>query len=163
LAVSWRLLVRGTDTMPAAGIPPIERLFRPAAAEHLLRVVEYFAEVGACGSHLPLPLPRQGIPAALAQVYQPLPPQLLQDGVYGPRARPRTPPLLQLPGYLRAVEALPPQNPPIYEVIWMECKECKVVCDGKELATVDCGRDGLSVRWSKDCNDKCEGISKGCC
>lgn len=45
----------------------------------------------------------------------------------------------------------------------MECKECKVVCDGKELATVDCSKDGIRIRWSDGCKDACKGAIKGCC
>jgi hypothetical protein len=45
----------------------------------------------------------------------------------------------------------------------MECKECKITCDGKELATMDCKQDGIQIKWDKDCKDTCKGFFKGCC
>ena len=45
----------------------------------------------------------------------------------------------------------------------MDCKECKIVCDGKELATIDCRQDELKIKWSEDCKDLCKGFFKGCC
>jgi len=45
----------------------------------------------------------------------------------------------------------------------MTCKECKVVCDGKEMATIDCREDGLQIKWSQDCGTLCKGLFKGCC
>ena len=45
----------------------------------------------------------------------------------------------------------------------MKCKECRVVCDGKEMATIDCREDGLQIKWSEDCRNLCKGVFKGCC
>jgi hypothetical protein len=31
-----------------------------------------------------------------------------------------------------------------------KCKDCKIVCDGKEVATISCGEDGFSIKHTKD-------------
>ena len=45
----------------------------------------------------------------------------------------------------------------------MECEECKLVCDGKELETIDCSKDGTQIKWTDDCKQLCKGFAKGCC
>ncbi len=44
----------------------------------------------------------------------------------------------------------------------MKGKECKVVCDGKEVATLTCSEDGFSVKCNEECKKMCKGM-KGCC
>jgi len=43
----------------------------------------------------------------------------------------------------------------------MECKECKVVCDGKEVATITCNENGFSVQCTEEGKRLCK--SMGCC
>ncbi len=45
----------------------------------------------------------------------------------------------------------------------MECKECKVVCDGKEIATIDCTENGFSVKYTDEGKNMCKEFCKGCC
>jgi len=44
----------------------------------------------------------------------------------------------------------------------MKCKECKVVCDGKEVATINCSRDGFSIKCTEEGKSMCKEL-KGCC
>lgn len=32
----------------------------------------------------------------------------------------------------------------------MECKECKIVCDGKEIATINCSEDGFNIKCTEE-------------
>ncbi len=45
----------------------------------------------------------------------------------------------------------------------METKECKIVCDGKEVATIDCTEDGFSVKCTDEGKELCKDMCKGCC
>lgn len=45
----------------------------------------------------------------------------------------------------------------------MENKECKVVCEGKEVATIKCGEDGFSVICTEEGKKLCKEIKSGCC
>jgi len=42
----------------------------------------------------------------------------------------------------------------------MKCKDCKVVCDGKEVATLTCSDEGFSVKCTEEGKKLCKG---GCC
>ena len=44
----------------------------------------------------------------------------------------------------------------------MECKECKITCEGKEVATISCGKDGFAVKCTEEGRKLCKGF-KGCC
>ncbi|MFA6907521.1 MAG: hypothetical protein WC263_01715 [Candidatus Micrarchaeia archaeon] len=44
----------------------------------------------------------------------------------------------------------------------MECKDCKVTCDGKEVAAISCGKDGFSVKCTDAGKELCKKF-KGCC
>lgn len=37
----------------------------------------------------------------------------------------------------------------------MDWKECKITCDGKEIATINKSEDGFSVKCSKKCREMC--------
>jgi hypothetical protein len=41
-------------------------------------------------------------------------------------------------------------------------KDCKIVCDGKEVASVSCTEDGLNIKYTKEGKKMC-GMFKGCC
>jgi hypothetical protein len=43
-----------------------------------------------------------------------------------------------------------------------KCKDCKIVCDGKEIATIKCGEDGYSIKCTKECKEMFKGM-KDCC
>ncbi len=49
----------------------------------------------------------------------------------------------------------------------MECKDCKIVCGGKEVATITCGEDGFSIKCTEEGNKMCaelfKGMPEGCC
>ena len=46
----------------------------------------------------------------------------------------------------------------------MTCKDCKIVCDGKEVATITCSEDGLNIKCTEDGKALCgEFCGKGCC
>lgn len=52
----------------------------------------------------------------------------------------------------------------------MGCKECKITCDGKEMAVINCTEDGINIKCTDECKDLCtrffgkEGKeNKGCC
>ncbi len=45
----------------------------------------------------------------------------------------------------------------------MECKECKIVCEGKEIATIDCGEDGFNIKFTEEGKAMCKDMHKGCC
>ncbi|MFH1722542.1 MAG: hypothetical protein ABH950_08075 [Candidatus Altiarchaeota archaeon] len=45
----------------------------------------------------------------------------------------------------------------------MECKECKIVCNGKDIATIDCNKDGITIKCTKEGKDICGEMTKGCC
>ena len=49
----------------------------------------------------------------------------------------------------------------------MECKECKIVCNEKEIATINCTEDGINVKCTEDGKNFCKEFigkeSKGCC
>ncbi len=45
----------------------------------------------------------------------------------------------------------------------MKCKECKIICDGKEIATFSCTEEGFSIKFSEEGKDMCKEMSKGCC
>jgi hypothetical protein len=44
----------------------------------------------------------------------------------------------------------------------MECKECKIVCDGKEVATISCSEDGFSIKCTDEGKEMCKQFC-GCC
>jgi len=43
-----------------------------------------------------------------------------------------------------------------------KCKDCKLVCDGKEVATITCGEDGFSIKHTKEGKELLKNF-KGCC
>lgn len=45
----------------------------------------------------------------------------------------------------------------------MKCKECKIVCDGKEIATIKCSENGFSVECTEEGKNMYKGITEGCC
>ena len=48
------------------------------------------------------------------------------------------------------------------EVEEMENKECKVVCDGKEVATIKCSEDGINIKPTEEGKSMCKEF-KECC
>ncbi|MCK5698678.1 MAG: hypothetical protein KAH93_02440 [Candidatus Aenigmarchaeota archaeon] len=42
-------------------------------------------------------------------------------------------------------------------------KECKITCDGKEVATIECKEDGINIRCTKEGKNLCKEFDKGCC
>lgn len=49
----------------------------------------------------------------------------------------------------------------------MKNKECKITCDGKEIANLDCSKGGLSVKYTEDgkkfMKDNCNCDLENCC
>ena len=45
----------------------------------------------------------------------------------------------------------------------MKCKECKIVCDGKEMAKIDCTKEGIVIKCSDDCKNLGKEFFGGCC
>jgi hypothetical protein len=45
----------------------------------------------------------------------------------------------------------------------MDCKDCKIVCDGKEVATIKCSEKGFSIECTDEGKQMCREMSKGCC
>ncbi|VVB83270.1 Uncharacterised protein [uncultured archaeon] len=45
----------------------------------------------------------------------------------------------------------------------MKCKDCKIVCDGAEVATIKCGNDGFSINCTEKGKKMCKELGKGCC
>jgi len=46
----------------------------------------------------------------------------------------------------------------------MECKDCKIVCNGKEVGTVTCGEGGIKVQCTEEGKAMCkECCGEGCC
>jgi hypothetical protein len=45
----------------------------------------------------------------------------------------------------------------------MECKECKVVCDGREVAVINCSEDGFSLKCTEEGKKLCKELKCGCC
>ncbi len=44
----------------------------------------------------------------------------------------------------------------------MKCKDCKVVCEGKEIASISCGEGGMTIKCTKEGKELCKEF-KGCC
>ena len=44
----------------------------------------------------------------------------------------------------------------------MKCKECKVVCEGKEVATISCDKEGVTIKCTKEGKELFKEF-KGCC
>ncbi len=48
-----------------------------------------------------------------------------------------------------------------------DCKDCKIVCDGKEIATITCSGDGFTVKCTDECKEMFHKHHKegheGCC
>ncbi|MBC8500241.1 MAG: hypothetical protein ISS25_01070 [Nanoarchaeota archaeon] len=45
----------------------------------------------------------------------------------------------------------------------MEPKECKIVCDGKEIATLTCTEGGFTVKCTEEGKELCREMCKECC
>jgi hypothetical protein len=45
----------------------------------------------------------------------------------------------------------------------MKCKDCKIVCDGKEVAILKCGKNGFSIECTEEGKKMCGEFMKGCC
>ncbi len=49
----------------------------------------------------------------------------------------------------------------------MKCKECKIVCNGKEIATIDCTKEGINIKCTEEgkkiCSEFLGKDGKGCC
>ena len=43
-----------------------------------------------------------------------------------------------------------------------EGKECKIVCDGKEMATITCNDDGFTIKCTEEGKNMCK-EKMGCC
>lgn len=43
----------------------------------------------------------------------------------------------------------------------MKCKECKVVCEGKEVAIITFSEDGFSLKHTEEGKELCK--KSGCC
>jgi hypothetical protein len=44
----------------------------------------------------------------------------------------------------------------------MKCKDCKIVCDGKEIATISCTKDGFSVKCTEKGKELCKEFGCEC-
>ena len=44
----------------------------------------------------------------------------------------------------------------------MDCKDCKIVCGGKEVAVIECTKDGINFKYTEEGKKLCKGF-KGCC
>ncbi len=42
-------------------------------------------------------------------------------------------------------------------------KECKIICEGKEVGIVKCNDDGFSVKCTEEGKEMCKEHCKGCC
>ncbi len=42
-------------------------------------------------------------------------------------------------------------------------KECKIVCDDKEIATFDCDENGFSVKFTEQGKSMCKEFKSRCC
>ncbi|MBR9705006.1 hypothetical protein GOV12_06350 [Candidatus Pacearchaeota archaeon] len=45
----------------------------------------------------------------------------------------------------------------------MENKECQVICEGKEIATLNCSKDGFSIKFTNEGKEMCKDHCKDCC
>ncbi len=45
----------------------------------------------------------------------------------------------------------------------MKCKDCKIVCDGTEIATIKCGNDGFSINYTEKGKKLGKELCNGCC
>jgi hypothetical protein len=45
----------------------------------------------------------------------------------------------------------------------MKCKDCKIVCDGKEIATIACGDGAFSIKCTEEGKKMFKEMHKGCC
>jgi hypothetical protein len=45
----------------------------------------------------------------------------------------------------------------------MKCKDCKIVCNGKEVATIKCDENGFSIKCTEEGKEMCKELGKGCC
>lgn len=45
----------------------------------------------------------------------------------------------------------------------MTHKDCKIVCDGVEVATINFDDGGLSIKCTKEGKQMCKDLHKGCC
>lgn len=45
----------------------------------------------------------------------------------------------------------------------MNCKNCKVVCDGKEVAILSCSEDGFTLKCTEEGRKMCKKMHDGCC
>ncbi|MFC2154395.1 hypothetical protein ACFLRC_02805 [Candidatus Altiarchaeota archaeon] len=43
------------------------------------------------------------------------------------------------------------------------CKECKIVCDDKEIGTIICSKEGINIKFNEDTKDCCKEHHKECC
>jgi hypothetical protein len=45
----------------------------------------------------------------------------------------------------------------------MECKDCKIVCEGKEVATISCTGDGFNIKHTEEGKKFCKEMFKKKC
>jgi len=48
----------------------------------------------------------------------------------------------------------------------MECNECKIVCNGKDVAVINCSEDGFNINCTDEGKNLCKQFfseGKGCC
>ena len=45
----------------------------------------------------------------------------------------------------------------------MKNQNCKIVCNGKEIATFSCTTDGINIKCTKEGKKMCKELCKGCC
>jgi hypothetical protein len=45
----------------------------------------------------------------------------------------------------------------------MKNKDCKIVCDGKEIATINCAEGEFSLKYTAEGKKLCKELCPGCC
>ncbi len=40
---------------------------------------------------------------------------------------------------------------------------CKIMCEGKECATIECKESGISINYTEDGKKMCANLGGGCC
>ena len=45
----------------------------------------------------------------------------------------------------------------------MDCRECKIVCNGKEVAAINCSDGEISIKCTEEGKRMCSELAKGCC
>jgi hypothetical protein len=45
----------------------------------------------------------------------------------------------------------------------MKDKDCKIVCDGVEIATIKSKEGEFGITWTEEGKKRCKDLCKGCC